>query len=130
LVPIAVKVTEVPVQILLPDGAIETLTGRIGLTIMVTVLEEAGPELHDALEVSTTSITSLLASVVEVKTGLSVPSLTPLTFHWYEGNVPPLVGVAVKVTLVPEQIVVAEAIMDTPTNRVELTVTSADPDCA
>ena len=70
-----------PVQILLADGDIETLTGRTGLTVSVTVLDVAGPELHDALEVSTTSIISLFASVVEVKIGLSVPSLTPLTFH-------------------------------------------------
>lgn len=28
----------------------------------------------------------------------------PFFFHWYEGVVPPLAGVAVKVTAVPEQI--------------------------
>ena len=33
-----------------------------------------------------------------------------MSVHWYAGVVPPLVGVAVKVTLVPEQIVVAEAL--------------------
>lgn len=37
-----------------------------------------------------------------------MPTLEPLSFHWYAG-VPPLVGVAVKVTLVPEQMFVAEA---------------------
>jgi len=31
-----------------------------------------------------------------------VPALVPFTFHWYEGVVPPLVGVAVKVTDEPE----------------------------
>ena len=30
-----------------------------------------------------------------------LPTFDPLTFHWYEGVVPPLVGVAVKVTLLP-----------------------------
>ena len=35
---------------------------------------------------------------------LFVPTLFPFSFHWYVG-VPPFVGVAVKVTLVPEQIV-------------------------
>ena len=31
----------------------------------------------------------------------------PFTFHWYEGVLPPLVGVAVNVTEVPAQIFVA-----------------------
>ena len=34
---------------------------------------------------------------------LLVPTGEPFTFHWYTGVVPPLVGVAVKVTLVPVQ---------------------------
>jgi len=37
------------------------------------------------------------------------PTFVPFFFHWYTGAVPPLVGVAVKVTEVPEQIVVADA---------------------
>ena len=41
-----------------------------------------------------------------------VPELTPLTFHWYTGDVPGLVGVAVNVTCVPVQILLAEAEMD------------------
>ena len=32
-----------------------------------------------------------------------VPTLLPLTFHWYTGVVPPLVGVAENPTLVPAQ---------------------------
>jgi len=40
-----------------------------------------------------------------------VPALTPLSFHWYEGVVPPFTGVAVKVTLVPAQTGFAEATM-------------------
>ena len=39
---------------------------------------------------------------------LFVPTLVPFNFHWKEG-VPPLTGVAVKITFVPEQIVVAVA---------------------
>ena len=42
-----------------------------------------------------------------------MPTLLPFTFHWYDGVVPPLVGVAVKVTLVPEQIVVLLVLMPT-----------------
>ena len=34
---------------------------------------------------------------------LLVPTFVLLTCHWYDGVVPPLVGVAVYVTLVPEQ---------------------------
>ena len=30
--------------------------------------------------------------------------MLPFNFHWYTGKVPPLVGVAVNVTLVPSQI--------------------------
>ncbi len=33
-----------------------------------------------------------------------VPTLAPFNFQLYDGVVPPFVGVAVKVTLVPEQI--------------------------
>ena len=51
-----------------------------------------------------------------------VPTLVPLTFHWYEGVVPPLVGVAVKVTLAPEQIVVAVAPTLTLAGKFGLTV--------
>jgi hypothetical protein len=36
---------------------------------------------------------------------LFVPTLLPFNFHWYDGVAPPLVGVAVNVTFVPEQIV-------------------------
>ena len=32
-------------------------------------------------------------------------------FHWYEGEEPPLVGVAVNVTLVPAQMVCAPAVI-------------------
>ena len=34
-----------------------------------------------------------------------LPTLLPFFFHWYDGDVPPLVGVAVKVTDEPEQMV-------------------------
>ena len=37
------------------------------------------------------------------KIGLFAPALTPLTFHWYTGEAPPLTGVAVKITFVPAQ---------------------------
>jgi hypothetical protein len=45
-----------------------------------------------------------------------------LTFHWYEGDRPPLVGVAEKFTEVPAQTVVADAEIETLTGRFGLTV--------
>ena len=57
----AVKVTEVPAQTGLAEGAIDTLTGSRGFTVMVTVLDEAGlPVGHVALDVSTQTTASLL----------------------------------------------------------------------
>ena len=50
---VAVKVTEVLAQTGLADAAIETLTGRFGFTVMVTVLEVAGlPVAQMAFEVN------------------------------------------------------------------------------
>jgi len=52
-----------------------------------------------------------------------VPTSIPFFFHWYEGVVPPFVGVAVNVTEVPEQIVVALAAIETLAGKLGLTVT-------
>jgi hypothetical protein len=52
LVGVAVKVTLVPEQMVVAEAAILTLTGRLGLTVMVTVLEVAGlPVAQTAFEV-------------------------------------------------------------------------------
>ena len=48
--------------------------------------------------------------------------LVPLTFHWYAGVVPPFVGVAIKVTKVPEQTGFAEAATETLTGSNGFTV--------
>jgi hypothetical protein len=66
---------------------------------------------HIAFEVSITLTTWPLVKVVLVKILLvvGVPWLTPFICHWYSGLVPPLVGVALKVTDVLLQIEVAEA---------------------
>ena len=49
---VAEKVTEVPEHTGLADAATEMLTGRIGLTVMVTVSDVAGlPLLQVSLEV-------------------------------------------------------------------------------
>jgi hypothetical protein len=70
-------------------------------------------ETQVALEVITQVTTSPLANVEVVKDALFVPAFVPFTFHWYAGVVPPLVGVAVKVTAVPLQILVADALIET-----------------
>ena len=48
--------------------------------------------------------------------------MVPLTFHWYEGVAPPFVGVAVKVTVVPEQTGFAEGAIAMLTGRLGLIV--------
>jgi hypothetical protein len=49
-----------------------------------------------------------LDNVVAVNVGAVSPKIgRPFTFHWYVGEIPPLVGEAVNETLVPEQIAVA-----------------------
>jgi hypothetical protein len=64
LTAIAVKVTEVPEQTVVADADTETLTGRTGLTVIVTVPEVAGlPEAQVALEVNSHAIISLLAGI-------------------------------------------------------------------
>jgi hypothetical protein len=55
LIGIAVKVTDVPEQIGLNEAVIDTLTGRFGLTVIVTVFDVAGlPVAQDRFEVITT----------------------------------------------------------------------------
>ena len=99
------KVAVVPAQIVV-GPAILTLTGEFALTVIVSVLEVAGFPDAQELEVKIHFTTSVLAKVVLEYVSLLVPTLPPLTFHWYAGGFPPLVGVAVNVLFVPEQIVV------------------------
>ena len=60
LVGVAEKVTEVPLQTGLLDGEMEMLTGKLGLTVIVNVFDEAGlPVAQVALEVKRQVIASL-----------------------------------------------------------------------
>ena len=80
---VAVKVTLVPVH-MAPAGtaAILTLTGKLGFTVMLMVLEFAGlPVAQVALEVSSQVTASRFDKVVEVKV-TPVAALLPFTFHW------------------------------------------------
>jgi len=128
LVGVAVKVTLVPAQIVVADADADTLAGRSGFTVMVIPADVAGePVRHGlAFEVSCTVTWSLFARVVVVNVAFVSPdTATPFTYHWYCGDDPPLVGVAVKVTLVPAQIVVAVADTDTLAGKFGFTVMAA-----
>ena len=64
MVGVAVKVTEVPEQTGFADAAMETLTGRFGLTVIVIEFDVAGlPVAQVALEVNTQVITSPLTGI-------------------------------------------------------------------
>ena len=95
-----------------------------GFTVIVIALDVAGePDKHGvAFEVITTVIISLFEIDADVYVALLAPTLVPFNFHWYEGAVPPLVGVAVKVTLDPIQIAVSLAPILTLAGKLGLTV--------
>src|SRR6478736_5363476 len=113
LVGVAVNVTDVPVQIVVEEAAMLTLGSTLVDVIVTGLLVAVGVEAQARLLVRITVTTSPSLSVLVVKVGASVPALTPLTCHWYDGLLPPLVGVAVNVTEVPVQIDVALALMIT-----------------
>jgi hypothetical protein len=62
----AEKVTEVPAQTVVADAEIDTLTGRFGLTVIVTVFEMAGlPVAQGVLEVNWQVIASAFSGTKE-----------------------------------------------------------------
>jgi hypothetical protein len=125
LVGVAVNVTLVLAQIGEGTSAfIETLTDEMLFTVIVMVLlVEVAVEGHTALLVITTLTTSPLANALVENVALFVPTVVAPIYHWYEGVVPPFVGVAVNVTLSPAQIVVdGEAAILTEGVRIGLTV--------
>jgi hypothetical protein len=82
-------------------------TVGVVLTVIVKGDAVAGlPLTQDKLEVMTTETKSSFIIVEEVKVLLFVPAGNPFTSHRYDGVAPPFVGVAVKVTDVPAQILV------------------------
>jgi hypothetical protein len=66
--------------------------------------------------------TSLLVKEEELYVLAFVPTLAPFTFHWKLVFVPALVVVAVKVTGIPEQILLVDEVMATVAGADELTV--------
>lgn len=101
------------------------LATTLGFTVIVTVFEVAGdPDKQGvAFEVITQVTVFPFARELFEYVVLLVPTFVPFNFHWYEGVVPPLVGVAVNVTFVPEQIFVALALILTLAGKVGLMVT-------
>ena len=91
-----------------------------GLTVITMALLVTGAA-HKLLLIVTVTW-ALLVSAADVKTALFVPAFTPFTFHWYTGAVPPLTGDAVKLTGVPGQIFVEDAVTDTEATTVGSTV--------
>ena len=88
-------------------AGVVAVTVGIAFTVMTELLLVAiVVDTQLALEVKTTLIVSFVNNDEVVNTVEFVPTLTPFFNHWYAGVVPPLVAVAVKVTLVPAQMVV------------------------
>jgi hypothetical protein len=112
---VAVKVTEVPEQIVvLVLLVILTDVATEAFTVMVILLLFAVAEVtHPMEEVSVQVTASPLFKVADEKVALFVPTGEPFTNHWYTGEPPPLIGVAVNVVEVPAQIVVADAAIET-----------------
>jgi hypothetical protein len=108
-----VNVTLFPEQIDVDDALIET-EGVTELVVMLTTLLVAvAVVVQLALEVIITLTWSPFARLVVVNVGELGPAFVPFTCHWYVGVLPPLVCVAVKVTLFPEQIDVDDALIET-----------------
>ena len=84
LVGVAVNVTDVPAQMVLPGfAAIDTEGVSIGLTVIVMpLLVAVAGVAHVALLVNTHVTTSLLLRVVLEYVVLLVPTLVLFTFHW------------------------------------------------
>src|ERR671912_310619 len=88
---------------MLTDGS--TLVDVISISLLVAVGVDT--QARSLVMITVTTSPSFKSSVVNLSE--SVPASTPFTCHWYDGLVPPLVGVAVKVTDVPSQMLVVEA---------------------
>ena len=57
-------------------------------------------------------------------------ALPAFTFHWYEGELPPFTGVAMKVTADPGQKGLADAVIEIPAGRLAFTARVTAPELA
>ncbi len=97
------KITLSPAQIGFTDAAIVKLADKIGFTVIVIVFDVAGlPDKQGvAFEVKTQEIMFPFANAELMYVAEFVPTFVPFNFHWYKGEFPPFVGVAVNVTALP-----------------------------
>ena len=118
----AVKDIGHPMHAGLIEGVTDTLTGTTGFTNMDTALEVEGfPEEQPRFDVRMHLTISPSAGTYE-NVLLFVPALIPFFFHWNVGEIPPLTGMAVNVTVVPAQTGFAEATIETLTGNPEFTI--------
>lgn len=98
------NVTDDPEQAGLLLAAIET-DGTMDVLIVIVILFDVAVvgEAQFAFDVNTHVNTSPFEIVDVVNVEEFVPTFTPFFFHWYDGVVPPFVGVAVNVTDSPIQ---------------------------
>ena len=83
LVPVAVKVTGVPEQILFPEAVILTDKGNTGATVNVMLLLTAfAGTAQVELLVMVQLTTSPLLNELSVNVALFVPTLLPFSCHW------------------------------------------------
>lgn len=112
MVGVAVKVIFVPAQIVVLGVLIETFGVLDGLTVIViALLIILFAVTQPALLVNTQVMISLFAKVLLLYVEEFVPTVDPFFFQVYVGVVPPLFPTAVKLTVVPLQIVVALALI-------------------
>ena len=104
-------------------GGNETVILILGLVAVVGLAQVA-------LLVITHHTLSPLASVLTIKVAEFVPMADPFLYHWYEGEVPPLTGVALKVSAAPLLIAVAVAVIltDGVHGTAAVTVSTAEPE--
>ena len=126
----ATKLTNVPLQTELDELVIVIPAVTTGFTVTPITLEEAVlPPVQGSPEVTTQATRSLLTGIY-VKTELFGPVLTPLTFHWYTGVLPPFVDMVDNATGVPEQTVVDVAVIEILTGSGGFTVMATVLDVA
>ena len=117
------KVTDVPAQIILLEATRFTEGIKAALTDIVTFEDTVGVVAQGEFDVNSTLITSLFARSFRVNVALVAPVISMAFLnHLYDGAVPLFVGVAVKTTDVPAQIVVLDAIKFTVGVKAVLTV--------
>ena len=99
MVAFAVKVTLVPLQIVVPGLAdMATVGVTVELVNVMLLLFDVTFTKHGvAFDVITTETESPFTAPLKTYVFVPVPTFAPFLLHWYVGNKPPLVGVAVKV---------------------------------